>query len=198
MSNDEPQAIKDTLVTLVTETLSEPRAGTLSNLTSTVDVIVEGFSLNKDVMKTLAFLSDNDYTTAIHVVNVMALTIGYCEYTGLSHDETSKVGMMALLHDLGKTQVPPEILKSTGKLTNEEFGIMKSHPQIGADIIIADPDMPPGMEAGALEHHEKLDGSGYPKGITDISFAGRLIGIIDCYEALTGDERPYRRAKARW
>lgn len=103
---------------------------------------------------------------------------------------------MALLHDLGKTQVPPEILKSTGKLTNEEFGIMKYHPQISADIIIADPDMPPGMEAGALEHHEKLDGSGYPKGITDISFAGRLIGIIDCYEALTCDERPYRRAKA--
>lgn len=75
VSNDEPQAIKDTLVTLVTETLSEPRAGTLSNLTSTVDVIVEGFSLNKDVMKTLAFLSDNDYTTAIHVVNVMALLL---------------------------------------------------------------------------------------------------------------------------
>ncbi len=192
---EDPRDIKDTLVNMVNETLQEPRAGVLGALSSTVDIVVSGFSDNPEVMKTLAFLSDSDYTTAMHAVNVMALTIGYCNFIGISQEENSNIALMALLHDLGKTEVPPEILKSTGKLTPEEFMIMKSHPQLGADIIIADPELPAGIELGALEHHEKLDGSGYPNRITEISFPGRLIGIIDCYEALTGDERPYRRAK---
>ncbi len=192
---EDPRDIKDTLVNMVNETLQEPRAGVLGALSGTVDIVVSGFSDNPEVMKTLAFLSDSDYTTAMHAVNVMALTIGYCNFSGVSQEESSQIALMALLHDLGKTEVPPEILKSTGRLTPEEFMIMKSHPQLGANIIIADPEIPEGMEVGALEHHEKLDGSGYPNRITDISFPGRLIGIIDCYEALTGDERPYRRAK---
>jgi len=193
--NDDPRDIKDTLVDMVNETLQEPRAGVLGALSNTVDIVVAGFSNNPEVMKTLAFLSDSDYTTAMHAVNVMALTIGYCDFAEISKEESSRIALMALLHDLGKTEIPPEILKSTGRLTPEEFMIMKSHPQLGADMIIADPELPAGIELGALEHHEKLDGTGYPNRITDISFPGRLIGIIDCYEALTGDERPYRRAK---
>ena len=195
VSTGSPIEIKDTLVNMVNETLQEPRAGTLGALPETVNIVVEQFGKNKEIMKTLAFISGTDYTTAIHAVNVMALTIGYCDYTNMAADESARLGLMALLHDIGKTEVPIEILQSTGKLTPEEFMIMKSHPALGAEILRADPDMPPGIELAALEHHEKLDGSGYPNRIKDISFAGRLVGIIDCYEALTGDERPYRRAK---
>lgn len=195
ITSDNPREIKDTLVNMVNETLQEPRSGVLGALPGTVSLVVEGFGSNPEVMKSLAFLSDKDYTTAMHAVNVMALTVGYCEYTGMPHNMSSRLGLMALLHDLGKTQIPIEILQSTGKLTPEQFMIMKKHPQLGAEIIIEDPSLPEGIELGALEHHEKLDGSGYPNRIRDISLAGRIIGIIDCYEALTGDERPYRRAK---
>ncbi len=196
VTSDNPVEIKDTLVNMVNETLKEPRAGVLGALPDTVNLVVEGFGANKDVMKTLAFISDNDYTTAMHAVNVMALTIGYCNHIGMNQDEVSRMGLMALLHDIGKTEIPSKILQSTGKLSKEEFTIMMSHPTLGADILRNDPEMPYGIELAALEHHEKLDGSGYPLGISDISYAGRLIGIIDCYEALTGDERPYRRAKS--
>ncbi len=196
VTNDNPLEIKNTLVDMVNETLKEPRAGVLGALPETVNLVVDGFGKNKEVMKALAFISDKDYSTAMHAVNVMALTIGYCNHIQMSQEETSRFGLMALLHDIGKTEVPSEILQSTGKLTTEQFTIMKSHPQLGANILNADPDMPEGIELAALEHHEKLDGTGYPNGISEISFAGRLIGIIDCYEALTGDERPYRRAKS--
>ncbi len=195
IKGDNAREIKDTLVNLVQETLSEPRAGVLKVLPETVSLVVEQFSSNRNVIRSLMFLSDSDYSTAIHAVNVMALTISYCNFTALSTDESSELALMALLHDLGKTQIPAGILKSAGKLTPAEFLVMKSHPKLGAEIIHSDPDLANRLSLGAMEHHEKLDGSGYPNRITNISFAGRLIGLVDCYEALTGDERPYRRAK---
>ncbi len=196
IGGDNPQEIKETLVKLVDETLREPRAGVLKILPGTISMVVEQFSTNRDVMRSLMYLSDSDYTTAIHAVNVMALTISYCDYTNLSTDESSDLALMALLHDLGKTKIPASILKSPNSLSIEEFSVMKSHALLGAEMIYADPDIPDIIAIGALEHHEKLDGSGYPNGISQISFAGRILGIVDCYEALTGDERPYRRAKA--
>ena len=125
----------------------------------------------------------------------MALTIGFCFHAKFSLSETKKLGLSALLHDVGKTKVPTEILKAPRKLTNEEFEIMKSHPRIGNQIIRMKNMIGNDIALGALEHHEKLDGSGYPNGIIDLSFVGQLLGIIDCYEALTNEDRPYRRAR---
>jgi HD-GYP domain-containing protein (c-di-GMP phosphodiesterase class II) len=73
--------------------------------------------------------------------------------------------------------------------------MMKRHPKIGEYIIKIKSGIDGSIARGALEHHEKLDGSGYPKGLQHISFAGQLLGIIDCYEALTNEDRPYRRAR---
>jgi HD-GYP domain-containing protein (c-di-GMP phosphodiesterase class II) len=100
------------------------------------------------------------------------------------------------MHDVGKTEIPDSILKASRKLTRKEFKVMKRHPKIGDFIIKFKSGIDSGIARGALEHHEKLDGSGYPRGIRHISFAGQLLGIIDCYEALTNEERPYRRAKS--
>ena len=74
--------------------------------------------------------------------------------------------------------------------------MMKRHPKIGEYIIKIKSGIGGSIARGAIEHHEKLDGSGYPKGVQHISFVGQLLGIIDCYEALTNEERPYRRAKS--
>jgi HD-GYP domain-containing protein (c-di-GMP phosphodiesterase class II) len=187
--------VKATLCDLVEETLSEPRAGTLQALPETVDRMVTGYSKQPDILKTFAYISLKDYTTVIHSVNVMALTIGFCFYSGFSLTETKKLGLSALLHDVGKTEIPEKILRAPRRLTSQEFKIMKSHPTIGDVIIREKSRIENDIALGALEHHEKLDGSGYPKGINKISFVGKLLGIIDCYEALTNEERPYRRAK---
>lgn len=187
--------VKSTLCNLVEETLSEPRSGTLKALAKTVDILVSGFSKQPDMIRTFATISLKDYTTVLHSVNVMALTIGFCFHEKFSLKETKKLGLSALLHDVGKTKVPSDILKAPRKLTNEEFEIMKSHPRIGSEIIRKKNNIGYEIALGALEHHEKLDGSGYPKGISNLSFVGQLLGIIDCYEALTNEDRPYRRAR---
>ena len=189
-------SVKSTLCSLVEETLAEPRSGTLQVLPETVDVLVSGYSKNPEVLKTFASISFKDYSTVIHSVNVMALTLGFCFHSRLSLHETKRLGLSALLHDVGKTEIPDNILKAPRKLTDEEFETMKRHPKIGEYIIKIKSEIDGGIARGALEHHEKLDGSGYPKGIRHISFVGQLLGIIDCYEALTNEERPYRRAKS--
>jgi len=189
-------AVKSTLCNLVEETLTEPRSGTLKALPETVDTLVSGYSKSPEIIKTFASISFKDYTTVIHSVNVMALTLGFCFYSNLSLRETRQLGLSALMHDVGKTEIPDHILKASRKLTNSEFEIMKRHPKIGEYIIKFKSGIDSGIARSAFEHHEKLDGSGYPRGIRHISFAGQLLGIIDCYEALTNEERPYRRAKS--
>jgi HD-GYP domain-containing protein (c-di-GMP phosphodiesterase class II) len=189
-------AVKSTLCQLVEETLKEPRSGTLQVLPKTVDMLVSGYSKNPDVVKTIASISFKDYSTVIHSVNAMALTLGFCFYSKRSLRETRRLGLSALLHDVGKTEIPDDILRAPRKLTRKEFNVMKRHPKLGEFIIKVKSGIDGRIARGALEHHEKLDGSGYPKGTRHISFVGQLLGIIDCYEALTNEERPYRSAKS--
>ena len=190
----DPVAVKSTLCSLVVETLAEPRSGTLKALPETVDILVSGYSKNPEVIKTFASISFKDYSTVIHSVNVMALTLGFCYYSKLSLHETKQLGLSALLHDVGKIEIPDHILKAPRRLTAKEFEVMKRHPKIGEHIIRFKSGIDGDIARGAIEHHEKLDGSGYPRGIQHLSFVGQLLGIIDCYEALTNEERPYRRA----
>jgi HD-GYP domain-containing protein (c-di-GMP phosphodiesterase class II) len=188
--------VKQELVNIIDETLSEPRSGGIKTVALTIDALIDGYSKQPDVIKNLARISHTDYTTTIHSINVMALTIGYGFYTVKSEDEIRDFGLAALLHDLGKTEIPRHILTAPRKLTPEEFDVMKTHPQTGADILAKGGDDIACYNIGCLEHHEKLDGSGYPGGRTSISECGQLLGIIDCYEAITNDDRPYRDALA--
>lgn len=186
--------VKTDLINLVDETLSQPRSGGLETVPSLIDNIISGYSSQPDVVKNLARISFTDYTTTIHSINVMALTVGYCFYNKMTEKETRQFGLAALLHDVGKTEIPGNILTANRGLTDSEFSQMKKHPTIGFDILkYTGIDIKSATE-GALEHHEKLDGSGYPEGKTKISECGMLLGIIDCYEAITNDDRPYRSA----
>jgi HD-GYP domain-containing protein (c-di-GMP phosphodiesterase class II) len=196
IKNGNVMEVKSTLCNLVEETLKEPRSGTLKALPETVDTLVSGYSKNPEIIKTFASISFKDYTTVIHSVNVMALSLGFCFHSKISLPETKRLGLSALMHDVGKTEIPNNILKASRKLTNQEFKVMKRHPKVGEFIIKFKSGLAGEIAQGALEHHEKLDGSGYPRGIKHISFTGQLLGIIDCYEALTNEERPYRRAKS--
>ena len=186
--------VRDTLVNIMEETLAEPRSGSLQTIPETVDTLISEYSKRPNVIKSLASISFKDYTTAIHSINVMSLTLGFCFHAHYSVEETKSLGLSSLLHDVGKTEIPTEILTAHRKLTKEEFQEIKSHTSIGYDILKRSEFSNEAINLGALEHHEKLDGSGYPQGITNISPGGQLLGIVDCYEALTNDDRPYRDA----
>ena len=187
--------VKASLCKLVEETLDEPRSGTLKALPETIDTLISGYSQHPDILRSIASISFKDYTTVIHSVNVMALTLGFCIHSNLEMQKTRRIGLSALLHDIGKTEIPASILKAPRKLTDHEFEVMKTHPAIGGEIIRGKNKLGGDVALGALEHHEKLDGSGYPMGTRNISYVGQLLSIIDCYEALTNEDRPYRRAR---
>jgi len=102
------------------------------------------------------------------------------------------LGLCALLHDIGKTKTDNDILTATRKLSDEEFAKIKFHPIQGYNLLKRCKFSNPEVRLTALEHHEKLDGSGYPNGSTHISKFARTISILDCFEALTNDDRPYR------
>ncbi len=115
----------------------------------------------------------------------------------LNEDQMRALTISAILHDIGKIAVPEQILDKPGKLTDEEFAVVKKHSQAGADIIASIPSYET-ILPGILHHHERWDGTGYPKGLGEknIPLFARIICIADVYDALTED-RPYRKAWSR-
>jgi putative nucleotidyltransferase with HDIG domain len=136
----------------------------------------------------------DEYTTT-HSLNVAVLAMAFAEFVGVSSRDVRTFGVAGLLHDIGKVNIPPEILTKPGKLTDEERSIINHHPSDGARIII---ETEKNMELAAVvayEHHIMLDGGGYPrlKFPRDCHFASRLVHVCDVYDALR-TKRPYRDA----
>lgn len=138
--------------------------------------------------------SYDDYTFA-HSVNVAV----YCGVIGMGmgmgEAELGNLVTAALLHDLGKLQIPDEILKKSGRLTNEEYQIMKSHAQLSYQIISERWDISAFVKEAVLHHHENVDGSGYPDGLDSeqLTIFGKILHAADIYDALTS-KRPYKEA----
>ncbi len=190
-----PEKIKETLAVIMEETLTEPRSGSLEGVSETMDILTE-YTAESDVIKNLLAVSTTDYSTILHPINVMTFALGFGVSLNYSQTELKMLGLAALLHDVGKTKVDPEILTAPRKLTREEFEQMQSHSLIGYNILKTCKFKFKEIRISALEHHEKLDKSGYPNGKGNMSDISQIIGIIDCYEALTNDDRPYRSAMA--
>jgi HD-GYP domain-containing protein (c-di-GMP phosphodiesterase class II) len=136
-----------------------------------------------------------DKETEGHSRRVAAITVGLGREMGLSEVELAHVYRGALLHDIGKLGVPDSILLKPGKLTDEEWVIMRKHPQYAYDMIFPISYLEPAMDIPYC-HHEKWDGSGYPRGLKgeEIPLAARIFAVVDVWDALTSD-RPYR---AEW
>jgi HD-GYP domain-containing protein (c-di-GMP phosphodiesterase class II) len=113
----------------------------------------------------------------------------------LPANEIREIGISGLLHDIGKTKVPPEILNKPARLTDEEFEIMKQHSVYGYRMICDRPDFNQAICLGVLQHHEKMNGKGYPMGVAGdkISPYARIMAVADIYDALV-TERPYKAA----
>lgn len=128
-----------------------------------------------------------------HSRRVAAYSAQLAEKLGLSEDEIRNIRIIALLHDIGKIGVPDSVLNKPGKLTDEEFALMKQHAVAGSEIL-KDIDMISGIDIGTRYHHERYDGRGYPEGLKgeDIPYIARIIAVADSYDAMTSD-RVYRK-----
>jgi putative two-component system response regulator len=135
-----------------------------------------------------------DPYTAGHERRVSQLTYAAARELGLSEKKTEGIVMASALHDVGKISVPAEILTKTGRLSESEFSIVKSHPTIGFQIL-KEVEFPWPIAQIVLQHHERLDGSGYPEGITGdkIIPEAKILAVADVVEAMVS-HRPYRPA----
>ncbi|MBL0386613.1 HD-GYP domain-containing protein [Tumebacillus sp. ITR2] len=176
-----------------TRTVANPRLG--REFRRAFEDILGELRTHRNVMINLTQIYTTDNYLYSHSVNVGIYSAALGLALGLKHDQLLDLGIGAMLHDIGKTQIPMEILMKPGKLTPEEFAIMKEHTTIGYNMLREHPDIPLIAAHCALQHHERLDGSGYPRGLKadEIHLYGQIVGIADVYDALTS-HRVYRKA----
>jgi putative nucleotidyltransferase with HDIG domain len=161
-----------------------------------VDKVVESINRHPDALLSLARLKNADEYTYMHSVAVCALMVALGHQLGLDDTQCREAGLAGMLHDLGKAAMPQEILNKPGKLTPEEFEIIKQHPVRGYEMLFGGADVSEGVMDVCRHHHERVDGTGYPDGLKgeQISLLARMGAVCDVYDAVTSD-RPY---KAGW
>lgn len=158
--------------------------------------IVEDILNHRNLMINMIDLKVFDNYTYAHSVNVAVLSIVLGLAAGMNRDALNRLGMAALMHDIGKVFIPIELLNKREPLTPEEYRELQRHSELGFDYVKAHfPDIPVSSYVAILEHHERYNGSGYPLGKSGarITQFGSIIAIADVYDALTS-ERPYRKA----
>lgn len=153
---------------------------------------IKSYNLNETIRYQLKMLDSLDGFTRRHSENVANITCRLCEKLHLSEGFTIYCTTCAYLHDVGKIFIPPSILQKPTKLTDEEYEIMKTHTTIGYNMCMKDLKLRP-YAAGAYYHHEALNGSGYPQGLTkkDIPYEAQIIRVADEFEAISA-KRQYK------
>lgn len=161
-----------------------------------VEEIANSTLRNPGALISLARLKTADDYTYMHSVAVCALMIALARKLGLDEQQTKDAGMAGLLHDLGKAMIPMAILNKPGKLSDEEFAIVKTHPEEGHKLLVDGHGISEVIKDVCLHHHEKVDGSGYPKRLNaeTMSLFAKMGAVCDVYDAITSN-RPY---KAGW
>ena len=143
----------------------------------------------------ISMLKVSDEYTFKHSVDVATMAMVVAKKMGYSEEEVYDIGVAGLLHDLGKAKVPPEILNKPGKLTEEEFEIMKKHSIHSYNILKENKGIKDSVKLAVLQHHEKINGQGYPMGLeaSQICKFAKILTVVDIYDALV-TERPYKAA----
>jgi len=158
-----------------------------------VDEIASSVGRNPGAFVSLARLKTHDDYTYMHSMAVCALMVALGRQLGMGEAEVREVGMAGLLHDMGKAVMPLDVLNKPGKLTEAEYGVMKTHPERGHELLLEGHGVGALTLDVALHHHERPDGRGYPHGLSGdaLSRVARMGAVCDVYDAITSN-RPYK------
>ena len=150
-----------------------------------------------DILDLLHHVRGLDDSVYAHSLNVALITRAIGSWLKMDRQGLNVLTLAAYFHDIGKLQVPEEVLNKTGKLTDEEFALIRSHPQKSRKILSSIPHIDGRILASALQHHERFDGSGYPRGLEgdEIDTTASIVAIADVYDAMTA-ARTYRAPKS--
>lgn len=162
--------------------------------TDVSDELVDSIMNSKTVSVNLNRLKISDDYTFKHSVDVATLAALLAKKLRLSDIQLQEVTAAGILHDIGKTDVPDEILNAPRRLSDEEFELVKRHPVYGYRKIADSEDISEAVKKGVLMHHERYVGGGYPLGVSgeQINFIGRILSVVDVFDALV-TERPYHK-----
>lgn len=168
-------------------------AGFVDTTRSIADELLKAIDDNDAIAVDINELKICDEYTFKHSVDVATMSMVVAKKLGLSKEEIFDIGVAGLLHDIGKSKVPNEILNKPAKLTDEEFAIMKLHSLYGYQILQKNEDMKENVRQAVLQHHEKINGKGYPMGVDGFKICpyAKILAIADIYDALV-TERPYK------
>ena len=166
----------------------------ITPLAAVAEEMVDTMFTHGDAMLCLARIRAKDAYLMEHSMNVAILLANFGRYLGLDRSVLKELTLGGLLHDVGKIMTPDEVLNKPGKLTDEEFGVMRQHVVHSYDILSNTAGITPTMLEVAANHHERLDGTGYPQRLKgdQLSLYTRMSGIVDVYDAVTAD-RVYKQ-----
>jgi HD-GYP domain-containing protein (c-di-GMP phosphodiesterase class II) len=186
--------------TLIKSFMDEVRLGNTINVQiarETVSECVNSILQSPDALLWMTQLKNRDLYTSQHSMNVCILSIALGRHLNLPVQELNNLGLCGMMHDMGKMRVPLEILNKPGRLIPEELKIMQSHAELGWKLLMSSSGMYSGAIDVAYTHHERLDGTGYPRKLTSeqITPFTRMVAIVDMYDAITSD-RVYQRGQS--
>jgi len=175
---------------LYSNTDSEHLADTTKDITND---LMKAIDENDAIAVDISALKVSDEYTFKHSVDVATMAMIVAKKLNMSKEDIYDIGIAGLLHDIGKSKIPNEILNKPGSLTEEEFEVMKQHSVFGYRILQANKDIKESIKLAVLQHHEKINANGYPMGVgaEQICAYAKILSVVDIYDALV-TERPYK------
>jgi putative nucleotidyltransferase with HDIG domain len=196
-SSAKAHIVYSTSKVIVENILTNPTFGeNIKRSEKLVEETVGFLTRGPEAFRNLVKLSDTDYKLYSHSVNVCTFSLGLAQYVGVDDaEELTALGIGAMLHDIGKTRIDARIMKKRSPLSHAEFELMKKHVEYGVEILTGMKDIPRAAFIPVMQHNEREDGSGYPRGLTSdqIHLFGKITAIADVFDALTTD-RVFRKA----
>lgn len=190
------EAVYEAATGLVKDVLREPTSPESMDRTHRlVNGTINYLTRESDGLRNFVSTMADDYSTYTHSVDVCVYSISLANRLGMAKTTLNELAVGALLHDVGKTRIPEKILHKKGRLTDSEFAIIKQHPQMGVDMLKQGQPLSEAIYEIVLSHHEKMDGSGYPRRLEgpEIHVYAKMTCIIDIFDALTTN-RSYKNA----